>query len=192
MRATRDYVDGHRGAVLRIIQFMQPNCLPSEFKHGAHALLGFQSGMCGAAFDLNREHPRSLPRRLNTSTCGWWFEHQHRLRVLCLSFDERSTRRTASLFVTRQQNRDRQSRPEADGFARAQTLQRDRAVCLHVEDAGTKDSISFGAPRPFLNRAARMNGVGVTENYQAFFTRRVSEGANAQMLAEIFAADSLD
>src|SRR5437868_13700467 len=77
--------------------------------------------------------------------------------------------------------------------AGAQSKERERASCFHVEDARSVDAPTLFAPGALTQCSARVNGVRVAyEQNRSSAILRVTESFNAKMLAVVRTLYALD
>jgi hypothetical protein len=121
--------------------------LSRQLKNGAGA--GFRIQACVRRDTPSLHAPRrdSLALGFHESTGPGRFKHQYLRRAASFSFDQRTTRRTASLLIARKKEGNWAAGRKSDGCQTAQDFDRNHTGRLHVEDAGAEKPISINAYR---------------------------------------------
>src|SRR5690349_247206 len=114
---------------------MKKLSLSSELKNCTRPFFRFKSCVCSFPFNTNRVNSSSFSSGLYITSERWRFQHKStsRFRSFSQLLHQRPSRLTSNFFITGQNNGDSSLRFEVKSLERAQNLDRQRTIGLHIK-----------------------------------------------------------
>src|SRR6185437_8788308 len=181
-----DHADVQRDSRSSQIDRVQLFRLAGEFENRTHALFRFEARVRGFSLNLDREDAGSLAAGLHATTGRGRLHYKratHGLRFRGL-LDERPSRQTPDLFITRQHQCHAICGLCLQLDERSQHFDREGAVCFHVEDAWPINLSCFATPRTFTQRSARVDRVRMSD-HQNLVPASLLKSSDDEMLSEV-------